>query len=126
MNLIKKITNRFVTVDLMSLIKNSNKWISFSVTAILLISISFISIHNSLSIFDKQNSVFLSNEFSPEQENTDSEKEFEEDSSILFYLDIQNLNFKKNFERLPKKQYSFLVPQVFYDIQILPPELQVS
>lgn len=110
----------------MSLIKNSNNWMSFLVTAILLVSISFISVHNSLSIIHKQNSVFLSDGFSSEKENSDSEKDFNEDSSNLFYLDTQNLNFQNSSERLQKKQFSFLIPQVFYDIRILPPELQVS
>lgn len=110
----------------MNLVKNSSKWISFSVIAVLLISFSFITVHSSLSITNELSSIVVTSDFSTEKENSDSEKDFSENSLNLFFLDIKDLKFQISSKKLQKKQSAFLIPRVFYDIQILPPEAQVS
>jgi len=62
----------------MKLGKNSSKWISLSVIAVLLISFSFITVQSSLSIIHKLNSVVLTSDFSYDKETSESEKDFNE------------------------------------------------
>jgi hypothetical protein len=110
----------------MKLGKNSSKWISLSVIAVLLLSFSFITVQSSLSIIHKLNSVILTSDFSYDKETSESEKDFNEDFSNLFFLEIENLKFQSSSKKIQKKQSAFLIPRVFYDIQILPPEVQLS
>ncbi|HRG01869.1 MAG: hypothetical protein U0W65_04830 [Bacteroidia bacterium] len=110
----------------MKLGKNIIKSVSFSVITILFLSLSYITIYSSLSTYTKFNTIVLSGDFSSEKENSDSEKDFSEEYLDLFIIENQKLIGDKYFKHFPIKQSSFLIPRVFYDIQILPPEVQVS
>lgn len=110
----------------MELIKNKSKWLSFSVVAILFLSFSYITIYPTVSATNKLNSTVLSDDFSSEKENSDSEKDFSEDCLDLFLVENQKINFNKFSDKFLKTQSNFLIPRVFYDIQLLPPEVQVS
>lgn len=100
--------------------------VSFSVITILFLSFSYITIYSSLLTYTKFSTIVLSGDFSSEKENSDSEKDFSGEYLDLFIIEHQKLIGYKYFKHFPKEQSSFLIPRVFYDIQILPPEVQTS
>ena len=110
----------------MDLSKNSFKCVSFLVIAILVTSFTFITVQDSLSVIDKLNSAVLTGDFPSDKENSDSEEDVNEDSSNLFFSGIPNLKFQTSSKKTQKKQSVFLIPRVFFDVHILPPEAQVS
>ncbi|MES2568129.1 MAG: hypothetical protein V4565_14740 [Bacteroidota bacterium] len=98
-------------------------WISLSVIAVLLICFSFIIIRSSLSINTEVNSVVLILESAAEQETSDTDKDFNEDPSILFFSDFQKFKIFKINTKTITTQIVFSIPCVFYDIHLLPPEV---
>ena len=110
----------------MILNKNKLQLISLSVIFILFISFSITLIHSSLSKISKINSITLNYDFSPEQESPEYEEDVNEDCLDLFFLNNQKLKFKNFSQKKSKSQSLFLIPRIFYDIQLLPPEAQVS
>lgn len=106
----------------MSSKKNSGQWFSFSMIAILLISFSMIAIYPSLSDTQKTNSIELNCDLSKDIERSDAEKEINEESINLFYFEISDMKLQNSFFILKGTQPVFLIPRVFYDIHILPPE----
>ncbi len=114
------------TNNKMKLGKNIIKSVSLSVITILFLSLSYITIYSSLSTSTKFNTIVLSGDFSSEKEKSDSEKDFSEEYLDLFFVENQNVNGVDFFEHFPKMQSTFLIPRIFYDIQLLPPEAQVS
>ncbi len=120
--LMLKITNRFARNIEMKLNKTFH-WISLSVIAVLLICFSFIIIRSSLSINTEVNSVVLILESAAEQETSDTDKDFNEDPSILFFSDFQKFKIFKINTKTITTQIVFSIPCVFYDIHLLPPEV---
>lgn len=106
--------------------KNITKWASFMVITVIFLSLSYITIHPTLSTAIKVNSIVLDNDFASEKENSDSEKDFSEEYLDLFLSKNQELNGAKFSKNFPKTQSTFLIPRIFYDIQLLPPEVLVS
>ncbi len=109
----------------MKLGKNIIKSISFSVITVLFLSLSYITIYPTLSTSVKFNAIVLSDDFPSEKENSDSEKDFSEEYLDLFIIENKKLIGVDFFEHFPKMQSTFLIPRIFYDIQLLPPEAQV-
>ena len=90
--------------------------------AILLILFSMIAIYPSLSDPHRVNSIELNRDFSKDIERSDAEKEVSEESINLFYFEVLEMKLQNSFFILKGTQPVFLIPRVFYDIHILPPE----
>ncbi len=110
----------------MSSQKNSIQWLSFSMIAILLISFSMIAIYPSLSVTNKISIVELNSDLSKEMEQSDTENDLNEEPANLFYFEISKVNLQKSSSILKRSQNVFLIPRVFYDIRILPPEFLIG
>lgn len=109
-----------------SLQKNSIKWVSFSMIAILFVSLSFIAIYPTLSNTNKIISIDLNYDISKDLETSDSEKDLNEETLNLFCFEFSKVKFQKSSSILKKIPTVFLIPRVFYEIQLLPPEALIG
>ncbi len=106
--------------------KNSKQWFSFSMIAILLISFSMIAIYPSLYGAGKISSIELNCDLSKDMERSDAEKDINEETVNLFYFEISKVNLQMSSSILKRSQNIFLIPRIFYDIHILPPECLIG
>jgi hypothetical protein len=104
----------------MKIDENILKRVSFYVITILFLSLSFVKICSSISTDFKI--IVLYEDFSSEEEISDSEENFSDEYLDLFFFQTKNLDEVNFFNYFPKTQSAFLIPKVFFDIQLLPPE----
>lgn len=107
----------------MYLVKNSSNWVTRSAIAILFICFSFIAAHSSLSCSTEVKSIVLNFDLTEEQKSSDAEKDFNEDPTNLFFLDFQKFKALKNTIKIVEAPTVLIIPRVFYEIQLLPPEV---
>jgi hypothetical protein len=85
-----------------------------------------IAIYPSLYGAGKISSIELNRDFSKDIERSDTEKDLNEEPVNLFYFEISKVNLQKSSSLLKRSQNIFLIPRVYYDIHILPPECLIG
>ena len=99
---------------------NIIKSVPFYVVTILFLSLSYIKIYSSISSDFKM--IALYEDFSLEEEISDSEEISSDEYLDLLFLENKNMNGVHFIKYFPKIKSIFLIPKIFLDIQLLPPE----
>ena len=100
--------------------KNIFKSASFSMITILFLSLVFIKIYSPISTNLKMIASY--EDFSSEEEISDSEESLDDECLDLFILETRNTSLVDFYKYHPIIQSIFLIPKIFLDIQLLPPE----
>ncbi len=100
--------------------KNIIKITPFYVVTILFLSLSYIKIYSSISSDFKMIASY--EDFSSEEEISDSEESLDDECLDLFILESRNTSLVDFYKHHPIIQSIFLIPKIFLDIQLLPPE----
>jgi hypothetical protein len=100
--------------------KNIFKSASFFMITILFLSLAYIKIYSPISTNLKMIASY--EDFSSEEEISDSEESLEDEYLDIFILESKNITLVDFCKYFPKIQSIFLIPKIFLDIQLLPPE----
>jgi hypothetical protein len=74
----------------------------------------------------KEKSIAFNFDFAEEQESSDAKKDIDEDPSNLFFSDFPKFKHITNTANIGDRDAVFFIPHVFYEIQLLPPEVIMS
>jgi hypothetical protein len=100
--------------------KNIFKSASLFMIIVLFLSLAFIKIYSPISTNLKMIASY--EDFSSEEEISDSEESLDDEYLDLFFLENKNTNVVDFFKYCRKIYFIFLIPKIFLDIQLLPPE----
>jgi hypothetical protein len=100
--------------------KNIFKSASFSMITILFLSLAFIKIYSPISTNLKMIASY--EDFSSEEESLDSEETLDDECLDIFILESRNTTMVDFYKYCPIIKSIFLIPKIFLDIQLLPPE----